>query len=137
MDNFDTIKILVSTLGYPLFDSIAKPKQKKDVLVCTGKDAEAKGEYTEDGFVVFAGSTANIGESKSIQKWISGLRHKLTEQGILKREENVYTFTSNYVFSSPSAASAVVLGRSANGWLEWKYQDGRTLDEVKRQNGDE
>jgi len=94
----------------------------------------AKGEYTEDGFVVFAGSTANNEETRGIQKWISELRHKLIEQGILKRENNVYVFTSNYIFSSPSASSAVVLGRSANGWLEWKYQDGRTLDEVKRQN---
>jgi len=25
-----------------------------------------------------------------------------------------------------------VLARSANGWIEWKYPDGRTLDEVKR-----
>ena len=24
------------------------------------------------------------------------------------------------------------LARRANGWVEWKYKDGRTLDEVKR-----
>ena len=29
-------------------------------------------------------------------------------------------FTENYAFSSPSAAAAVVLGRSANGQTEWK-----------------
>ena len=38
-----------------------------------------------------------------------------------------------FFFSSPSAAAAVVLARRANGWIEWKYKDGRTLDEVKRQ----
>jgi hypothetical protein len=26
-----------------------------------------------------------------------------------------------------------VMGRSANGWIEWKTASGRTLDEVKRQ----
>jgi hypothetical protein len=26
-----------------------------------------------------------------------------------------------------------MLGRSANGWKEWKTADGATLDEVKRQ----
>lgn len=52
----------------------------------------------------------------------------------MKKEGNVYLFTSNHIFSSPSAAAAVVLGRSANGWIEWKYQDGNTLDAVKRQN---
>lgn len=134
MDNFDTIKILVSTLGFPLFDSIVKPKQKKDILTCKGKDAVAQGEYTEDGFVVFTGSTANIEEAKSIQAWITNIRKNLVEQDILKQEGNVYKFTSNYIFSSPSGAAAVVLGRSANGWIEWKYQNSKTLDEVKRQN---
>jgi hypothetical protein len=27
----------------------------------------------------------------------------------------------------------VVMGRSANGWIEWKAANGKTLDEVKRQ----
>jgi hypothetical protein len=29
-----------------------------------------------------------------------------------------------------------VLARNANGWREWKYPDGKTLDEVKRQTAD-
>ncbi len=136
MDNFDTIKILVSTLGYPLFDSIAKPKQKKDILICKGKDAVAQGEYTEDGVVVFSGSTATLEVTKGAQAWVVNMRSKLLEQGILKEENNVYKFTSNYIFSSPSGAAALVLGRNANGWTSWKYQDGKTLDEVKRQNGE-
>ncbi|WP_349678401.1 DUF4357 domain-containing protein [Polaromonas sp. UBA4122] len=34
----------------------------------------------------------------------------------------------------PSTAATAVMGRSANGWLEWKSPQGRTLDEVKRQS---
>jgi hypothetical protein len=34
-------------------------------------------------------------------------------------------------FSSPSTAAAVVLGRSANGRVEWKAADGRTLKEIQ------
>ena len=26
-----------------------------------------------------------------------------------------------------------VMGRSANGWIEWKAADGKTLDELKQQ----
>jgi hypothetical protein len=26
----------------------------------------------------------------------------------------------------------VVMGRSANGWIEWKADNGKTLDELKR-----
>ena len=131
-DNFDTLQILVSTLGYPLFDEIRIP-EKNDLLVCRGKDAEAKGEYTEDGFVVFQGSRANLEESKAAQgTWVTKIRRPLIDSGVLIHEGNVYRFTRNHVFSSPSAAAVAILGRNANGWLEWKYSDGRTLDEVKR-----
>ena len=30
-------------------------------------------------------------------------------------------------------AAMAVMGRSANGWIEWKAANGKTLDEVKRQ----
>lgn len=102
-------------------------------MFCKGKDAFAQGKYTEDGVVVFAGSTSNLEESNSIQNWISTMRAKLQEQGILIQDVNLLKFTSNYIFSSPSGAAGVVLGRNANGWIEWKFQDGKTLDEVKRQ----
>ena len=39
-DNFDTIKILVSTLGFPIFDEL-KSTQKSDLLYCKGRDASA------------------------------------------------------------------------------------------------
>ena len=131
-DNLETIRILVATLGYPLFDRIQKP-QKKDILICKGKDAYAEGEYSEDGLIVFAGATANLQETKSAGAWVTNLRTKLIEEGVLQADGAVYRFTANHVFSAPSPAAAAVLGRHANGWMEWKYKDGRTLDEVKRQ----
>ncbi len=53
----------------------------------------------------------------------------LCAQGILVSKDNRLIFTSDYIFSSPSAAAGVVLARSANGWTEWKYKNGQTLDE--------
>jgi hypothetical protein len=35
-------------------------------------------------------------------------------------EGETCVFADNYAFASPSAASAVVLGRSSNGTLEWR-----------------
>jgi len=131
LDNFDTIKLLVSTLGYPIFDQIKKPK-KEDILICKGKDAYAEGEYTEDGLIVFKGSKCNLKESKTAGSWIIGMRKKLINSGILTLDENVYMFESDHIFNSPSAAAATVLARNANGWIEWKYKNGKTLDEVKR-----
>ena len=42
-------------------------------------------------------------------------------------------FARDTVFPSPSTAASLVCGGSANGWLEWKDDAGRTLDEVYRQ----
>ena len=39
-------------------------------------------------------------------------------------------FTRNYEFNAPSAASAVVLGHTSNGNLDWKTADGTKLKEL-------
>ena len=131
-DNFETIKLLVSTLGHPMFDKIAKP-QKKRLVFCSGKDAQATGEFTEDGLVVFAGSRCNLHEAKSAKHHVREARKRLKEDGVLQANGTVFEFAADHIFASPSRAAAVVLGREANGWIEWKYEDGRTLDEVHRQ----
>ena len=131
-DNFETIQILASTLGYPVFDLIKKPTNK-EVIECKGKSAHAEGEYTEDGLVVFSGSTCNLKETATAGSTIIRIRRELVEEGILIESNEVYKFTVDHIFSSPSTAAGVILARSANGWQEWKYKDGRTLDEVKRQ----
>ena len=51
--------------------------------------------------------------------------------GVLGLQGGLYQFTQDYSFSSPSTAAAVVLGRSANGRIEWKAADGRTLKELQ------
>jgi len=132
LDNFETIKILTSTLGFPLFEKIKKPL-KKEILYCKGKDAIGQGEYSSDGMIVFAGSKCNLTESSGAPEWILNLRKRLLEEGTLEIEGKVIVFKSDYIFNSPSAAAVTLLGRAANGWTSWKYKDGRTLDEVIRQ----
>lgn len=31
-------------------------------------------------------------------------------------------------------AAIALIGRTTNGWTKWKSKDGKTLDELKRQN---
>jgi hypothetical protein len=133
LDSFDLLRVLVSTLGYPIFDQISKP-EKKDILFCKGKKASATGEYTEEGLVVFAGSKCNLEESKTAGSWVQGMRKKLLEKGTLAKDGDVFRFNEDHIFSSPSAAAAAILGRRANGWLEWKYDNGKTLDELIRKD---
>ena len=132
LDNFDTIKILLSTLGFTLFESIKKETKEKNTFFCKGKKAFAEGEYQEDGFVVYKGSKANLKLSPTCSSSIFNLRSKLMEDKILVQKNNVLEFREDYLFKSPSAAAGQVLARNANGWVEWKNKNGKTLDEIKR-----
>jgi hypothetical protein len=132
LDNFETLKILLATLGYPMFESTRKASSNKDVFYCKGKKALATGEMIDDGFVVYKGSKANISETQGIGATPKKMRLSLKEKGIFKEVDGSYVFQEDYVFNSPSAAAASVMGRNSNGWKSWVNQDGQTLDEVKR-----
>ena len=54
-------------------------------------------------------------------------RQELIDLGVLAQQGTDIAFTQDYTFSSPSTAASVVLGRSANGRLEWKDAQGRAL----------
>jgi hypothetical protein len=54
-------------------------------------------------------------------------------EGVLAAVASSCRFSQDYVFTSPSTAAAVVLGRSANGRIEWKDAQGRTLKELQAQ----
>jgi len=132
LDNFETIKILLATLGYPLFESKRKAIGTKELFYCKGKDASGIGEMTDDGFVVQKGSVCHLEMTKGIPDWVRNIRIKLLADGTLKEEKGVLVFTSDHIFVSPSGSAAVLLGRSANGWTSWKNKAGKTLDELKR-----
>ncbi|GEB78415.1 DUF4357 domain-containing protein [Sporolactobacillus inulinus] len=56
------------------------------------------------------------------------LRNKLISERAI---DEGYRFTEDWIFSSPSLAAAVVMGRNANGRTEWKTQEGQTLKSVE------
>ena len=69
-----------------------------------------------------------------MQQHVRGMydkRQELIGNGVLARAGDIYQFTQDFPFSSPSTAAAVVLGRSANGRIEWKDSKGRTLKELQ------
>jgi hypothetical protein len=90
----------------------------------------------EDGFVVFEGSIARIEIAPSAVQSLRPQREKLLASGVLEERAGVYVFTQDFLFTSPSTAAAIVLGRSANGWLEWKDLEGKTLDDIFRTDTD-
>jgi hypothetical protein len=135
-DIFETIKILLSTLGFPVFESLRKSDRDDyvDIYYIRSKGIEAMGEYNEDGFVVFKNSVMHRGTTKSIHNYLISKRHALVKDKVVIEQGDHYIFTEDHQFTSPSQAAAVVLGRNANGWMEWKNKDGETLDVVKRKS---
>jgi hypothetical protein len=133
LDSFDTIKILLSTLGFPVYDKVGKELiTSKEILFLNGRNVKAEGDLIDDGFVVFKGSQVKKETVPSCLEYLINLRQKLIQNEILVEKDGNYEFTQDYVFNSPSTAGGVVLGRSTNGWTKWKNKEGKTLDELKR-----
>jgi hypothetical protein len=138
---FETAATLVATLGQPIFEPLTGTSERVDgkpqapeLFYCRGPQANGVGEYTSEGFVVHKGSAARIGNVASIQGTSQErFRQQLVTDGVLVQNGDSYVFTRDHLFASPSMAAIAVMGRSANGWIEWKGANGKTLDEVKRQ----
>jgi hypothetical protein len=86
----------------------------------------AKAQEVDSDFIVLAGSQART-QWVGIDGGYKGLYDQLISDGVLVDGEGKYcTFTRDHAFSSPSAAAAVVSGRSANGRISWFVQDTKT-----------
>lgn len=135
MEEFiDNIKLLVNTLGHKVFEEKRdfKPKQKQQTFFLkAARGADAQGEPTSDGFVVFKGSKAAGSTVVSITPSFLTLRQKLIKEGVLVDKGDYFEFPDDYIFSSPSTAACMVLGRNANGLTEWKLKDGKSLKEFE------
>jgi len=130
----ENVKMLVSTLGHKLFDEKRelKPVIKQETFYIKGvRGADAQGEPTSEGFVVFKGSKASVDTVNSISPSFLNFRNSLINKGILNKIGDVYVFSDDYIFSSPSAAAVIVMGRNANGLVEWKMISGKTLKEYE------
>ncbi len=136
---FETGSVLVSSLGYPLFDPVAKPKQSQEPaeilnLRSPSNGVEAKGLYTAEGLVVLAGSVGRVDTAPSLGETNERWRQRLLDSGVMQLDDQgQLVFPKDHLFKSPSGAAIALLGRTANGWREWKSQKGKTLHELIRE----
>lgn len=135
MEEFiENIKMLVNTLGHKVFDEKRefKPKQKHEIFsIKAARGADGQGEPSSDGFVVLKGSKAAATIVNSMTASFILLRQKLIDDGVLVDKGEFYEFSDDYIFSSPSTAAVMVMGRNANGLTEWKQKDGKTLKDFE------
>lgn len=133
----DTIKLILSSLGINILEpSIVDIKNKKEQIIdikeftLTNKNLKAKMVIENDKYIVLKKSKAVINNRPSCSARIKKIREELLDKGILINKENkFYEFTQNYIFDSPSAAGAVIVGGSINGQESWKH-NGKSLKEI-------
>jgi hypothetical protein len=150
MEIHDTVRVLLATLGYPLFEPLARPIATADpstsqrpgnpsavatsepahaeAYFARASGADARGLYTQEGFVVLGGSTGRSEVVPSFEAHgYNRLRQQLLQKGVLTIHGDRIRLERDYLFNSPSAAAGVLMGRTANGPLEWKDREGHTL----------
>jgi hypothetical protein len=84
--------------------------------------------------VVLAGSVGRLENVPSIQGTNDAkVRERLFAAGVMEvSADGTISFPRDHLFRSPSSAASALLGRTANGWREWKNAQGLTLSQVKR-----
>ena len=124
---FEDVKFLTSFIGCNIFD-VVKPKEKH-LFYTKGRGCEAKGSYDAKGFTVLKGSIIAKSSAPSLT-WKEKRENLVKEYTFVNGDK--LELESDKTFSSPSSAATFVLGRSSNGWSDWKDKDGQTLDSVYR-----
>jgi len=119
--------LIYPVLGLQAFERAEAQPSSSTRLYLRGPEADAEGFESADGFVVYAGSKARAEVVDSIHAYGVKIRSALVEQGVLLPAGASLVFQQDYTFPSPSQAAMVVLGRNANGRMEWKTGDGVTL----------
>jgi hypothetical protein len=132
------VRQLLPVLGSDILAPIAQPTAKPQpggILFCRIKGAEARGQRTANGFVIFAGSTAVLDERPSAESYpyVTAQRKQLMSEGTLIPKDGFLLFTKDSEFTSPSAAAVVIHGGSANGLTAWKTADGKSLKQLDEQ----
>jgi hypothetical protein len=85
--------------------------------------------------VVLAGSTGPWEMAEHVIKrrfYACRNRPKLLQSGVIAERGDSIVFLKDHLFGSPSSAASFVTGSSHDGWICWKDEEGKTLDENER-----
>lgn len=147
------IKLLIGVLGHKLLERVTSPStfiadipltattENYQVVNTSGnlelflnsKGLNASALQTNEGIVVLEGSDVAESITKNLQNGYKDLRVDLINNDIIKLENGRLMFVKNHLFSSPSAAAAIIVGYSINGRNTWKNKQGKTLKEIEKE----
>ena len=139
----EQIRTVLPVLGFDFLRETSKPAKLLPVVVGeTSPDSpefvleipkhhiKARAQEVDGEFFVLAGSIARATWSERSHTY-RDLYEQLGKEGVLApHSAGTLQFTADQMFSSPSAAAAVVSGRAANGRTQWRVEGtGQTYGE--------
>ena len=133
----NAIRLILSSVGLDILEpkrieSTTKVEEKEIIYEFSVHQAKGKMKIEEDKYIVLRGSTAVIDNRPSALPAIINMRKALVDNGVLQKNnnENLYEFTDDYIFNSPSYAAAAIAGGTENGRRQWKYK-GKNINEME------
>lgn len=130
---FEDIIFLASFTGCNIFEKSEHQANKYQIpIFLSGRGAEARAVYDDNGLTILAGSIVASDCTNSCPSPEKRMRQidELTEDVEGKR-----VLKLNKRFDSPSAASVFCLGRSSNGWQDWHDSNWVPLKSLLNANG--
>lgn len=129
-DYFEDCKFLLSFIGCNLFEAEKSENDGKQIVFYLKRTNYcAKGVYSQDGMTVLKDSQI-IRDCAKSYKYVEK-RTEWINKNCYKKDGNLF-LKQEVRFDSPSTASSYCLGRSSNGWTEWKTKDKKSLDSIFR-----
>ncbi len=136
------LRLILGTLGHRILEplkQIAHPNvdlsQSKllssYLLSFTVRGLTGKGQITDEGFVLFAGSEISQKQKVSVPAKLRELLRNWVENGIVESKGNDYVLTKDYVMSSSSYAAVMVAGTARSGPESWKSEAGIQLKQLE------
>jgi hypothetical protein len=131
----EQIRTVLPVLGLDFLRETARPSREPEATLATEPEVSphftlevprhgirATSQEIDGEFYVFKGSLAR-GAWAGTERGYQSLYNQLCEDGVLTESNGTKIFNVDQSFNSPSAAAAVVSGRSANGRTSWKTEE--------------
>lgn len=137
------VHIVLGALGHRVLESVIPIKtddaESVDPADLTSyrfqfrvRELKATGRFTDEGFVLLAGSSVSGTTTESMPSKALAIRNSWIVEGILEAAGSDYSLTADQVVSSSSYAAAIVSGNSRSGPQGWIDASGKSLKQVEQ-----
>lgn len=130
---FDDVRLLASFIGCKIFEKKElKESSDNNVFHIKAKGVQANGLFnnTDHSIRLLKGSLCPQTTAKRYRD--AAKRNALLATIASKTKDGYWKLERDYVIESPSTAASYAVGGNRNGWKEWVDDNGRTLDEIYR-----